>query len=859
MAEGSNPPDLAELISLYQAKLQESKSHSSQISNESLESVYKLQNVLRQSSVLYNAICKCDHVYLCAFLLSGNINVTTKEKKPFFTRAFKNQNFVNQSTYLITFLRENLHFTASLFFTAIENKIIDAKFISFSTIPTLFQNGWCVEEDMLWSTFLSCYLRKFETISQIDPNSPLFFPFKAFFFQKLSLDYLQLSLAPVLQSFIDDQDIPALRVNFEFDATHMQPKQYIIRIQQAGNAIIKNLELHLDRVPLSVRRLLTQISASMMKIGFNQYSDVNLANFFFVNCCVVPVILEPHLIGLDAAGSPQFVFDDLANLFFFSNFMNVRFPPPFVFSMTAVLNTKHYSTRRLVESLIISSNSEPIAEFHESLFQLASDRYTKSVNFMPLDLFYIHKAFVKFSETIGPQSLDENGMKSLKSFEFLLQIDPEIQSELAFNMFTQQMKTPAQPTPLYTPQTLSSIERCYKVAFSNLPIDNFHIMGPEKAMAFELSKAKNKMSITERIKSEKEANSDTEFAVALSITYESFKKDPQQIYDFLKQQIESLDKAANADRDLAVDVKLALKDIQTLYKRTLQLCTQLTSAAIRILIHYLIKNHCLQRIAYFDANKNFYAHHVKEFYDLYNAILKTCNIVITRTVKIDKVDQEMRNRSIQLFRNILLFTLVDRISISSFIEFRSDYGEVISTIISEMKWNSDPRVQEALKSAEYLTTTSKVNILMRGVELLINAVNSSTISMAFHLILKAVSTVLLAIGKTTNKVRLGCLIWVVLHTNIENLFYIYKFINLFYGRSDQLVDICGNENVRYWKMFSRIFEMLAFQARDQHRRQGSIFSDSDQAEIAAEAAMVENSQLQKRPPETTEKTQEQEA
>ncbi|OHS96173.1 hypothetical protein TRFO_10086 [Tritrichomonas foetus] len=791
---------LIDFILEYQSKIQASCSHSSQVTNDSLDSLYKLQNVLRQSSVLYNAICKSDVVVLCALLLSGNINSTTKEKKPFFTRAFSNSNFVNQSTYLITFLRDNLHFTATLFFKAIESNTIDAKFVSFSTIPTLFQNGWCVEEDLLWSTFLTCYLRQFDLMDQIDPNSKLFFPFKAFFLQKLSLDYLQLALAPDLQSFIDDQDIPSLRVNFEFDAIHMMPKLYINRIQQAAISIIKKLELYLDRVPLSVRRLLTQISASIMKIGFNQYSDISLSNFFFVNCCLVPVITEPHLIGLDAAGSPQFVFDDLANLFFFSNFNNMRFPPPFVFSMTSVLDTKNFDARRLVDSLVNSSNLEPIAEIHESLFQLASDRYQKSVNFMPLDLYYIHKAFVKFSPEISQYCLDENGQKSMTSFDYLMKMNPEVNHEQAFNMFTQQMRLPNPPTPSFVPKKLTSIERCYKTAFTNLSLTQFEIVGPVQAMEFELEKAKRR--------------NETEFAVALQLTLDSYKKDPTQITEFLHSQIESLDKVANVDMDLAIDVKLTYNNIQSLYRRTLQLCTRLTSAAIRMLIHYLIKNHCLQRIAYLDAHKNFYINNIEEFYNLYNSVLQTCAKVIERTAKCDKVDPEMRTKSLNLFKNILYFTLLDRISISSFIENRADLGSIIQTIISEMKWNSDQRVQEAIASAQNMTSTSNVNILMRGVELLIGAVSSSTISMAFHLVLKAISTVVTAVGKCTEKARIGCIMWVIIHSNIELLFYVYKFINHFYGQNIQLVDICGNENVRYWKTFARVFEILAFQRKD---------------------------------------------
>ena len=137
----------------------------------------------------------------------------------------------------------------------------------------------------------------------------------------------------------------------------------------------------------------------------------------------------------------------------------------------------------------------------------------------------------------------------------------------------------------------------------------------------------------------------------------------------------------------------------------------------------------------------------------------------------------MSKNSIVKFNNILYFTLLDRISITSFIEARSDQSQIIGSIISQMKWQSDPRVQDALASADLMTKTSNLNILMRGVEILIGAVNSSSISMAVHLILQAISTVMTAVDKHPESVKLGCVIWVVLHSNIEMLFYIKKFIS----------------------------------------------------------------------------------
>lgn len=795
--EHNTETSLKDLILKYQSTLQSSCNHSTQITNNSLELLSKFQNFLRQSSILYNAICKYDPEQLCALLLSGNIVSMTKNKKPHFTRAFPNQSFVNQSTYLIQFLRENLHFTATLFFKAIQDNLVDAKFVSFSTIPTLFQNGWCVEEDLLWSTFLTCFLCQMDAVKPLDPNSPLFYPFKAFFIQKLSLDYFQITLAPDLQSFIDDKDISALRVNFDFDAVHMMPTQYINRISKAASNIMQKMSMYLSIVPLSVRRLLAQISATQLVINYNTYNDLELANFFFINCCLLPAISEPHMIGLDAAGSPQFVFDDLANLFFFSNYMNLRFHPPFVFTMTAVLDSNQFKTKKLVNSLIETSNSEPVGVFYEALIQQASDRYQKTVTFMPLDLYLIHLAFVQYSESLS-SVLNESGQKSLKSLDYLLTVKPEVIKEQQYNMFTQTMKMP-HLTPTYVPTKLTSAERCFKTVFSNLSVTSFDSLGPLKAMEFELTKS--------------QIRKDTEFSCALELTLDIYKKDEGQIINFLKTQIENLNKTASADNELAIDIQLQFSDLKNLAKRTLLLCTRLTSAAIRMLIHYLIKNYCLQRIAHLDGHKQTYTKNAEPFFELYNEVLETCRKEIENNVTCDKVDAEMKENSLVQFKNILFFTLLDRISISSFIESRDDQREIITTMINQMKWKSNPKVQDALAYPEMMADTSDVNILMRGVELMIGAVSSSTISLAVHLILNAISTVVSAISKKSDPEKLGCVMWVVLHSNIEALYYIYKFIGHFYSSSIHLVDICGNENVKYWIFFTKAFQLLGYEPR----------------------------------------------
>jgi hypothetical protein len=320
------PDSLSELIRVYQSKASQSSLREATFGADSTSSVYEFQKVLRQLALFYTSVSQSNTPEFFSFLLSGvPFAMDNHSLRSSCLSDFVSPNFIFSMPNLFNFLRTNAQIFSLIVFSAIEERRIDHQFISFSTIPALFQNGWCIEESDLWSEFLSHYLTHISAYCDyVGPTSPHLAPFRAFFIQKLILDYLPLSVSSDLGKFLFHPEARRARVQFTFDAAKLLHRDYIRIINSTARGIMSKLRLHLARVPLSVRRLLTNISNSPFKFGSCAKSGLEKASFFFVNCALIPVIREPILLGIDV--DPVFLLDDLADMFFYFNFLDVLLP-----------------------------------------------------------------------------------------------------------------------------------------------------------------------------------------------------------------------------------------------------------------------------------------------------------------------------------------------------------------------------------------------------------------------------------------------------------------------------------------------------------------------------------------------------
>ncbi|OHT00269.1 hypothetical protein TRFO_33050 [Tritrichomonas foetus] len=941
------PRITSEKVADFQLKLKLANSNSSKISNENFNCLFNLQSVNRQMSIIHSSILginngSCNYTSsnlnenqfnsandcqkICALLLAGNIQQKPKIKEQYVTKAFKNQNIVNQAAYLITFLRDQPKFTAKIFFKAmkIEN-YEDAKFISFSTIPALYQNGWCIEENNLWMQFLDYYTENieqstmtieknitvisekyltqkqqnniplvqtsennnhtrssnaFKALSHLksafnnpssryslstknhassnqnnpskhfdnsnengknnllhnkdfkyEPHSNFYLPLQSFFISKLSLDYLPMAVAPTLNEISHDFELQKLRVVFEFDAAHMVPLKYIQKLFKYAQNIVEMLELHLNRVPLSIRRFLLLLSEKTLKFGEKEYTGNSLSTFFFLSCCLLPIIKEPQLIGVDASFVGDFVFEDLSNIFLFQHFQGICKAPPFMNSADAVIGKNKLNITKLITSLIesvscdyisnplesrplsrrsstTSSNSIRIEisddvenlenESSESIFRQTNDRYQKISSFMPLDIFYIHKVFKDHGMIASTMSLDEADLMSLQSYDYLMFLQPEINSEMAYNMFTQTMKSfdSEKSENKNKNVQISPYEKCFKDSLSNIfSVNDIDRVGLEKVLEFELKKFKKE--------------NDTKMTVSLEITLNEYRKNPEILEKYLNYQIDQLTKQLSHNFDLSIQTQLSLNELNRQLVRSSELCTQLSVISLRILINFLMRNYFYEHFAFFNSNIPKYCRKCTKFEEYFIDLSKKCIEIIELKANVNQNDPKIQQKGLTFFQNTLYFSILDQIKLSKFMEIRSDLRPSISKFINEGKWESIPEIQSALKSIDDIVESSGGKALIRAVEMLINALNAESVSITFHIILKTIETVLYSVNEKNEKRKFGIICWVVTHSNVEQLFYIYHFMRHFYWKHvDRLLDIVGNGNIAYWKMFSRVFYYL---------------------------------------------------
>ena len=246
-------------------------------------------------------------------------------------------------------------------------------------------------------------------------KAKLFLPFQAFFIQKLSFNYLKFAIEPILRKIVHDQEIAHLRVKFEFNEAHIVPVKYINRLIDYSKEIVEMLNIYLNRVPISIRKVLSMISSKQLKIASSTFSKKYLATFFFISSCLAPVIRKPQLLGVDFNEDKQFIFDDLSNIFLLQNFEIHKIPYPFMVAVKSIVDQIDFKISYLMDLLINSvhdldskspqSNfplptppntfhkkrndfksqmkSFNFSELNEAVFQNSGDQYQKYSSFMP--------------------------------------------------------------------------------------------------------------------------------------------------------------------------------------------------------------------------------------------------------------------------------------------------------------------------------------------------------------------------------------------------------------------------------------------------------------------------------------------
>jgi hypothetical protein len=378
----------------------------------------------------------------------------------------------------INLLRSTPTFFSFLVFNYIDQTPERAHLLSFSCVPAIFQNGWCLEESALWSSFLTSYSAH---LTSLPLNSAHFLPFRAFFLQKLGTDYLPRVLFDELEVLLFQTEANEERLQFDFDEDSfgLLPIVYINTLTKTARKIVALLNLHLSRIPVSVRSLLKSISERSMKICGFPLNGIDLSMFFFLECLFLPVIRKPSLVGVDT--DPSYVLDDLAHLFFFSHFISLMPSPPLVMPMLRIVGRDSICFFGLIKDLIcsVAGSTEYSSEFREANFAKIIPEYSKLAQFHPLDLFELHTAAVLAART-ATEMLPAD---ALAQFDYLLEVAPGVNPIYQYDVFAVELLCPErneQLIPIVNPE----LDDCFANVLRNARPELFEFAPLEKVLEF---------------------------------------------------------------------------------------------------------------------------------------------------------------------------------------------------------------------------------------------------------------------------------------------------------------------------------------------------------------------------------------
>jgi hypothetical protein len=476
---------LPQLIRIYQSYTNTTFLRYSFFSTKFLSALSFYQRSLRRLSLLHTTL-DAPSSQLFELLLSGSLISDPDPDRPLprMSLAFPNTQIFMSIPFFINFLRSHPKFFSFLMFSHIAKYPDDAHALSFSTISTVFQTGWCVEESVLWLNFLEEYLLHIANLSGgIDPSSPHLKPYSAFFIQKLAFDFIQLCLFDDIERLLSISDIKACRVHFVHVGPQLVPDKYIQILADATCSIVSKFRFHLSRIPPVVRRLLTSISNVTLKISSFPNSGVSLATFFFITAAIAPILKAPVLIGISEP--PSFVTDDIADILFHMNCPSVLFIPPLTLTIRSQFDSTDFQLNPLISDLICRSTIASDAfstEFQESEIISLFRRYQKAVVFLPLDLHRIHGAAVEFASA-GTHLCS---IAELSRFDYLLSTKPQIDESRKFDPFVVEfplLNAPSDP-PDDPDDIPAGVAHCFRSVLADVHADLFDAADPLAALSY---------------------------------------------------------------------------------------------------------------------------------------------------------------------------------------------------------------------------------------------------------------------------------------------------------------------------------------------------------------------------------------
>ena len=226
---------------------------------------------------------------------------------------FLEPNQLNGYLFLCTQLRREPEAAARVFYEAALEKPKSALHLAYSTFLSLFQQGWCYEEDMKMSQILQKmanmqaeetrsinwsveYRPLKQTLSAADVAVSKLQPFvsfsTAYLFNSASYSYLQSSLSPIIIKLDSLSSLYNIRSEFSSEPTTRQigTFEYWNQILNYSIKVLKSLEACFPLLPLGV----SEFIRSLLKFPKNTIDPLLIFFESFIN----RALDEPSVLGL---------------------------------------------------------------------------------------------------------------------------------------------------------------------------------------------------------------------------------------------------------------------------------------------------------------------------------------------------------------------------------------------------------------------------------------------------------------------------------------------------------------------------------------------------------------------------------
>ena len=370
----------------------------------------------------------------------------------------------------------------------------------------------------------------------------------------------------------------------------------------------------------------------------------------------------------------------------------------------------------------------------------------------------------------------------LSTFDFLLNLPPQINQEDQYDMMAVDLKPPQLNESYDLPPPLDltvEVEDAFRTVLEDFPAHLAETVPPKEVLGFLMRKEKDVRTIQCLQKAIENVDS---------------------LQQYTNREITCFKIIHNAQRELLVTSQLELSELRILFHRTRNLNSSLLCTAYKILIRRIFKSHLFRWLSEFDDDIPSYFRDGEKYKKRMGMITDSVLKILEKHGQKQMPNKTLNVKSQNQIRKTVYALLLDRITLNDFLTMDKTIVQQVREIInaSQERWKAIKVLDEKLDKLLHGT-----RLLEKGVEILITAMGSDVFSTMLHFLLKAIETIVSSLGTKDPRMQMAAIAWVLVHSNVEKLIYWYLFTNKFYQR-DMMIDSVGGLDVKYFLQFMTV-------------------------------------------------------